>query len=216
MGRSLVELLKIDEVRARLDSYIVCEGWEVVEEVLRGGTGAIACTGHIGNWELLAAYFGIKGVPLTVIGRRLNSPWVDRAVVELRNKNSVVTITRNSPSAPKEILRALRSRRILAMLIDQDTRGPSVFVPFFGRPAATPSGPAMLALRSRVPVLVTFIARRPGGGHIIKVENLGRPGQGEEDVQRLTGRISLHIEDHVRSHPTEWVWWHRRWRRKPP
>lgn len=176
----------------------------------------MACTGHIGNWELLAAYFGLKGVPLTVIGRRLGNPLLNRMVVEARQRSNVSTITRNSRSAPREILRVLRSGRILAVLIDQDTRGPSVFVPFFGGPASTPSGPAMLALRLGVPVLVTFIERRPEGGHLVTLGRLPGAVLADADVHSLTAAISERIEEQVKTHPTEWVWWHRRWRRQPP
>ena len=66
---------------------------------------------------------------------------------------------------------ATRSRRnrIVALLIDQDTRGAGVFVPFFGRPARTPPGAAVLALRTRVPVLHGLHrATAATGGHLIR------------------------------------------------
>src|SRR5439155_483362 len=72
------------------------------------------------------------------------------------------------PARPA-VAEALRRNRVVAMLIDQDTRGPGVFVPFFGRPAHTPPGAALLALRARVPVVSVFMERRPEGGHLVRV-----------------------------------------------
>ena len=56
--------------------------------------------------------------------------------------------------------------------MDQDSRGGGVFVPFFGRPAHTPPGAAVLALRTRAPVVTVFIRRRREGGHLITFERV--------------------------------------------
>src|SRR5437870_4720417 len=111
---------------------------------------------------------------------------------------------------------ALRRGRIIALLIDQDTRGAGVFVPFFGRLAHTPSGAALLALRARVPVITAFIQRRPGGGHLVRMAAvpLGE-GNGRGRVTELTARFTAAIEAQIRRAPAEWVWWHERWRRQP-
>ena len=101
-------------------------------------------------------------------------------------------------------------------LIDQDTHGAGVFVPFFGRPAHTPPGAALLALRGRVPVITAFIQRRPGGGHLVRMAAvpLGE-GNGRGRVTELTARFTAAIEAQIRRAPAEWVWWHERWRQQP-
>src|SRR5262249_5912622 len=106
--------------------------------------------------------------------------------------------------------------RVVALLIDQDSRGGGVFVPFFGRLAHTPPGAAILALRTRAPVLSAFIRRRVEGGHVITltavpVTDGGGSGRGRE----LTARFTMEIEAAIRRSPSEWVWWHERWRRRP-
>jgi len=102
------------------------------------------------------------------------------------------------------------------MLIDQDTRGAGVFVPFFGRPAHTPPGAALLALRARVPVVTAFIERRPEGGHLVRVAPVpAELPRGREGVRELTARLTAAIEAQIRRSPAEWVWWHERWRKQP-
>jgi KDO2-lipid IV(A) lauroyltransferase len=113
------------------------------------------------------------------------------------------------------IFRALRRGDLLAALIDQDTKVPSVFVPFFGRPAKTPSGPAMLALKRRTPVIAGFITRTPHG-HRIKIVRISTEGfEGEAGVTALTARMTAAIEQAIRAAPEQWVWFHRRWRSQP-
>jgi KDO2-lipid IV(A) lauroyltransferase len=91
-----------------------------------------------------------------------------------------------------------------------------VFVPFFGRPAHTPPGPAIVALRNRTPLLTTFIERRPEGGHRIHFDRMALDGAAAPgSIADVTARLTAAIEAQIRRVPVEWVWWHERWRRQP-
>jgi KDO2-lipid IV(A) lauroyltransferase len=218
IARCFCELAKFDEIRAQLDSYVDVEGWEHMEAVLASGRGAIAVTGHVGNWELLAAYFGNKGVPVGAIARRMGDPLLNDLIVDFRARSGVETILRESPSAGRQILKVLKDKGMLAMLIDQDTRAPSVSVPFFGHMARTPVAAAALAVRRDLPVIPVFARRRPEGGHLLTVmPPIYPPNSGDrnQDVLQLTSTFSRILEDRIRHNPAEWVWWHRRWRRPP-
>lgn len=218
MARCFCELAKFDDVRTRLDDYVEVEGWQHAQQVLAENNGAIAITGHIGNWELLAAYMALKGVPVAAIARRVYAPRINRMLVDFRRRAGVQTILRESPSASREMLRVLKSGGVLALLIDQDTRVPSVSVPFFGRLARTPVAAAALALRRDLPVIPVFAQRRPGGGHRLTILPPIRPtrsGDRRRDVAELTRTFSRILEDRIRKNPAEWVWWHRRWRYGP-
>jgi KDO2-lipid IV(A) lauroyltransferase len=216
VGRSFAEIAKLATLRRQRERYVAFEGLDHMRAALARGKGVLAITGHIGNWELLAASCAAIGLPVDVIGRRPHNAYLSRLLVAVRARSGVTTIERDSPHAGRAILRTLRANRILALLIDQDTRGPRVFVPFFGRPAATPSGVATLALRTHAPVVAVFIQRRTEGGHVVRFLPAFPPADAErDDVQGLTAAYTAAIEDHIREHPDEWVWWHRRWRRRP-
>jgi KDO2-lipid IV(A) lauroyltransferase len=216
VGRSFAEIAKFPSLRAALDRYVSAEGIDHLRAGLAQGKGLLAITGHIGNWELLAAYCAAIGLPVDVIGRRPSHALLGRLLVTVRARGGVTTIFRDNPHAGRAILKTLRANRILALLIDQDTRGPRVFVPFFGRLAATPSGVAALALRTGAPVVALFIARRPEGGHVIRaLPPFPAVDPKRDDVETLTASYTAAIEAHIRQHPDEWVWWHRRWRRRP-
>jgi KDO2-lipid IV(A) lauroyltransferase len=218
IARCFIELVKMDEIRARLDEYVEAQGHVHVEALLAPRTGAIVVTGHIGNWELLAAYWAWQGTPVAAVARRIYVPEINRLLVDVRARQGVETILRESPSSARQILRALKSNSILAMLIDQDTDVPSVSVPFFARMARTPLAAAALALRRNLPVAPAFIERRPEGGHRITVQApmlIERSGDFAADVAALTHRFNAVLEAQIRKNPAEWVWWHRRWRRPP-
>lgn len=217
-ARCFVEIAKMDEIRPRLDAYSSVEGREHWDEAKAIGRGAILITGHIGNWELLAAYFAREGVPIAAIARRLNDPRLNQLLVDFRLRNGIRPILRESPSSSREIIKILNDRGMLAMMLDQDIQTPSVSVPFFGRMARTPAAAASLAVRRNIPVLPAFAQRRPEGGHRFIIKPLVHPPQSGDrraDVLELTRTFSAILEERIRQNPAEWVWWHRRWRRRP-
>ena len=203
----------------RVEDLCELDGAEHFSSALEGGRGVIFATAHCGNWELLSARLPIAGGPLTTAARQLDDPRLDRLVTTLRTKFGTQVILRG-PEAGKRLVRALAENRVSALLVDQDIRGiPGVFVPFFGRPAWTPSGAAMLAIRRECPMVPGFIHRLPTGGHRAEIHPplpIPMGGSLEDRVEELTAAATSTIERQIRSHPEQWVWMHRRWRTQPP
>jgi KDO2-lipid IV(A) lauroyltransferase len=176
-------------------------------------------TAHCGNWELLSARLPVAGVPLITAVRELDDPRIDRLVTASRSRFGTEVVPRG-PAAGRQLARALAKQRVTGLLIDQDIRDvPGVFVPFFNRPAWTPSGAATLAVRLGCPMIPGFIHRLPDGRHRAEIQPpLPMPAEGtlEEQVEALTATATAAIERQIRSHPEQWVWMHRRWRTRPP
>jgi KDO2-lipid IV(A) lauroyltransferase len=210
-GASFVELAQWPALRD--SGYVTVDGCEVLDAALAQGRGVIAITGHIGNWELLAAEMARRGYPVTVVARRVKEPRFQALLGELRREAGLVVLDRDSPTFAQDVRAELDRNRIVALLIDQDTRGAGVWVPFFGRPARTPPGAAVLALRKGTPVIAIFIERRPAGGHRITVRAIEPvEGRSRDRIVGLTARMTEAIETQIRNNPVEWVWWHERWR----
>lgn len=213
-GMNAAELLHLlsrdaDEVLR----HIEIQGWENVEAARATGRPILILTGHCGNWELIAVALRHGGLPPAAIARPLDDPRLQEMVVKLRSHLGTTTIARGTREAARQMLGVLRSGGAIAMLIDQDIKVDGVWVPFFGRPAFTPAGPAELVLRQDMRVIPSFIERRPDGGHLLRfLPILELP----DDVQEATARMTAEIEKQIRRRPEQWVWWHKRWRRQPP
>jgi len=175
------------------------------------GRGAVFFTGHLGNWELLAITLAQHGYPVTVVGRPSYDPRFTALVDGLRGRFGVEVVARGEPGSAARLLRALRAGRFLGVLIDQDTSLPGVFVPFFGRLAHTPVGPAELARRTGAVPLAGWLRRRRDGGATIVVERL----EDCADAAALTARATRRLEAWIRERPSQWVWLHDRWRTRP-
>ncbi|MCU0233192.1 MAG: lysophospholipid acyltransferase family protein [Thermoanaerobaculales bacterium] len=198
-----------------------CEpsGLEHFRAAAASGRGAVFTTGHCGNWELLNAWLLVAEVPLTIAVRQLDNRRLDAIVTRLRSRFGAEVVPRGS-SAGRQLASALAHNRVCGLLIDQDIRDvPGVFVPFFDRPAWTPSGAAVLALRRGCPLIPGFIARLPDGRHRVEIHPplpVPQAGSFEDRVRELTAAATAAIEAQVRAHPEQWVWMHRRWRTRPP
>ena len=114
--------------------------------------------------------------------------------------------------------RSLRAGRAVAFVADQGVLGlASTFVPFFGRPAKTPRGAAVFALRFEVPVCFMDVVRQPNGKFraIFEPIETERTGDKERDIDTMVARYSQILEKWVRQYPEQYFWQHRRWRRQP-
>jgi KDO2-lipid IV(A) lauroyltransferase len=191
---------------------VAFEGWAEIERCRAAARPLLVLTGHCGNWELLAAALNVRGLAMSVVARGLHEAGLQETLLALRARFGTRTIVRGTPGAARELLRAMRGGGALGMLIDQDTKVEGVWVPFLGRPAFTPVGAAELALRFRAVVLPTFIERRPDGSHVARIESrLELATDPIAATQQMTDRI----ERQIRRVPEQWVWMHRRWRRRP-
>ncbi len=181
------------------------------------GGGAILVTGHCGNWEWLNLALGAAGVGMSVAAREVYDPRLDELVRRLRGRFGGETVLRGA-GAGQRLARALRCGRVLGLLIDQDIDAPGAFVEFFGRPAWTPTGAAVLALRAGRPLVPGFARREPDGGFLLAFEPPIAPDRTADpgaEAARLTARLTSRIEAWVRAAPAQWVWMHRRWKRQP-
>ena len=95
-----------------------------------------------------------------------------------------------------------------------------VFVPFFGIPACTASGIAMLALRSNaaiVPMFAIWDAARKR--YFVVHDKIIEPvntGDRKKDIETITALCVAATERVIRAYPDQWIWIHRRWKTRPP
>lgn len=198
---------------ARLLSRVSVDGLQNLEAADQQGRGMILLTAHFGNWELLAASHALTRFPLSVVMRPLDSPLFDSIVARFRMRSGVELITKRR--ALPDIVDALRRRRMVGILLDQNaSRREGVFVPFFGVPASTSKGMALIALRTGAPVLPVFIRRRPDGRHVVDA-GAPVPVPPDGDVVAFTAAFNEAIETAIRRAPDQWFWLHRRWKTRP-
>lgn len=219
LGRTAVETALMSGLgrNALLDLVESVEGWEHMERAKAQGKGIVVVAGHHGNWEILGAYITARGIPMEVIARGMGNPLFGDYVNDARTSLGMTVV--HDSEAVKRTPRALRDGKAVGFVADQGVLGlASTYVSFLGRPAKTPRGPAVFALRFNAPVLFTDGLRQPNGKFHVVVEpvEVELTGNRETDVDAIVARFTQILEKWVRRVPEQYFWQHRRWRRQPP
>lgn len=219
LGRTAVETALLPSLRQSriLDMFESVEGWSIVEERLARGKGLILVSGHLGNWELGGAYIAARGLPIDVVARAMANPLFDRYLTATREQIGMSVV--HDADAVRRVPRALRAGRSVAFLVDQGVIGlASTWVPFFGRFAKTPRGPAVFALRLGAPIVFGAAIRQPSGRYLLSFEpiDVTRSGDLDADVDAIVTRYTAVLESWVRRAPEQYFWHHRRWKHQRP
>jgi KDO2-lipid IV(A) lauroyltransferase len=183
-------------------------------ELLQSGKPVIFYTGHCGNWEVLpvvAAYYGLE---LAVVFRPPNSPYARQLAEKVRQRSMGRLIPTNTMATAAIAAASLERGESLGLLIDQYF-GRGVDLPFFGRPARTAPTLAKMAQHFDCPIIGAVVERVKGAHfclHLLPEVPVTRTPEGDVDVTAMMGAATKGLEDWVRAHPDQWLWFHRRWR----
>lgn len=219
LGRTTVEAAVLPGFGGRrvLSLFEGADNWHLVDEALVDGRGILFVGGHLGNWELAASYLAARGVPLDAVARHMANPLFDGYLTRTRERLGVRVV--HDEQAVRQVPRAVRANRAVAMLVDQGAVGlASTWVPFFGRLAKTPRGPAVFALRLGAPLIFGCALRQPSGRYRLSLQgvNVERTGDTEVDVDRIVAAYTATLERWVRRAPEQYFWHHRRWKHQQP
>lgn len=218
LGRVAVEatLLARRGPAAVLARFADSPDWAVVERAHANGKGVVLVAGHLGNWELSGAYVAARGIPCHPIARGMSNPLSERFFRRTRERLGMQVM--HDQEAVRRVPRVLDAGGTVGFLSDQATVGlASTFVPFFGRPAKTPRGAAVFALRAEAPVVLIQALRRADGRYQFHAEEIAatHSGDRERDVDEIIVRFSAALERLVRRYPDQYFWQHRRWKHQP-
>ncbi len=213
-GRTLVEFARFGTLGIAGVKRLVPESdCSEITEAMEKGRGGIILTAHFGCWELLGAWAGTFGYQMDFLMGTQHNEKVDNLLVGLR-KGMGFGVIRLSTSA-RSVFKALKQNHLTGMVADQHASSGSLIVPFFGRPASSPRGPAVFAIRANCPLLPMMLKREQFNRHVvIKGKPIYPPNSGDEeaDIRSMTEEYTAFFEATIRKYPGQWLWTHRRWK----
>lgn len=186
------------------------EGLEAVEAIRATGRGVLLVSGHFMTLEMCGRLM-CDHLPLAGMYRRHRGAVMEWAVKRGRLRYATAMFGNHQL---RPAMRHLKKGGMLWYAPDQDMRGKeTVFVPFFGVPAATITATHQFARMTGCAV-VPFFHRREGADYVLK---LGEPlvDFPSSDVVADTARVNQAIEEMVRQAPSQYLWIHRRFKRRP-
>jgi KDO2-lipid IV(A) lauroyltransferase len=215
-GGLVFELLKFGTLSPeQIKGLMDVEGLERIHAAHARGKGVFFVTGHFGYWELQAIAHPFYSPTIAVMARPLDNPRLHALLERLRTMTGNRVLYRQG--VLRRVLRELTANHGVAILIDQHIHtSEAVYVDYFGRPAATTSALAALALRTGAAVIPVFALPLPGGRYRFIYEHPVEPPPADspDPVLEFTQRCTDVLEMYVRRHPELWLWMHRRWRER--
>ena len=219
LGWQIAEFCKMSGYTLESASrFIRYDGLENYVKARDKGKGVLVLTGHLGAWELSSFYHSLRGMPMSLVIRRLDNPLVDAYVNGIRclHGNRVI----HKDDFARGLLTAMHNGETVGILMDTNMTPPQgVFVPFFGVDACTASGLARVALRTGAAVLPGFLLWEESERRYVlrfgEELELVRTGNAQEDILANTALFAKTTEDYIRRYPEQWLWVHRRWKTRP-
>jgi KDO2-lipid IV(A) lauroyltransferase len=216
LGRLLIDVATQCHDLTGLTAATEIEGWEHVEAAARSGRGFFIVSGHFGLWERIPLLQAARGLPVLMVARPLDNPYLERWFADLRRCTGNTVVYKRH--AAREMLRGLSRGTCVAYMVDQNFPLPgAVFPVFFGRPAAAAPTLGQLTVRHGAPVVAVFAFPRADGSCLIRYSPPIVPrGGGENEGREILQQVTDQLEAAIRELPHAWFWVHRRWRTRPP
>ena len=211
LGQTLFETINLYPILNNHNETIELQNFDKLIDKISTQKGIVVLSAHTSNWDLLAAYSVYRKISLVAFGRKARTPITQYLLDYLRTKYSIETIWRDDKLALKKTILALKEGKVVAALLDQDTRVTSEHIPFFDLPAKTPSSVIKIAKKLDVPIFSAFIFRDSLFRYKIFFEEI----DGDLSIEEVLIEYNKRLERLVRKYPDQWVWIHKRWRTRP-
>lgn len=220
MAQGGFELLHYLYHRDKIKGSGKIQGREHLDKALAKGKGVILVTAHYGNFPLMSLRLAVSGYRVNFVARPMRDVYAENHFHKLRTNAGVKSISayprRQCVAA---IISALAKNEIVIIQMDQNFGTGGVWVDFFGKLAATPTGPIVLSLRTKAALVPGYIRQVKEREHEINIfpeENLLLGKTKEETILINAAKFTKIIESWIKAKPCQWSWVHRRWKSRPP
>ncbi|MCQ2359078.1 MAG: lysophospholipid acyltransferase family protein [Phascolarctobacterium sp.] len=214
-GITLAEMFYMPALnKDNIKKYVVYDHPEILWDAMAENKGVVMLACHMDNWEWLGASLALNGFPISAVEKPQPNRVFSDFMNELRRGAGQEIFSRGT----SEILgcaRAMKKGRMLGLIADQDGGYDGIFVPFLGKMAATPNGPAYFSRKFKAPIVPIFIVRNPDGyGHKAIVKEPIRyefTGDQKADDYNVTLKMTQEVEKIIKEYPDNWLWFQHRW-----
>jgi len=213
-AKAYADLMQLPRTRVEaMSSQLKVQGLEYLEEARSLGKGVLAVSCHMGSYEVVAAIWSATLAPVSFFAEELEPRALFEWYRDTRARLGISVLTLDHGGIRK-VIEALREQEMVITAIDRDVTGTGYLMPFFGRLAPIPLGPASIALRLGTPLLPVCVYRLPDdtyvaeAGPLVYARSTGNP---RADQVTATQDLLRHIEGFIQQHPDQWHVPHRIW-----
>src|SRR5438445_5375077 len=211
----MLPLMKVEAMRPLL--HVDADAFRYLKTARAVGKGVMVVSCHMGSYEVVSAIWSATLAPVSLFAEELEP----RALFEWYRDTRAglgISVLPLHLGGLRKVTQALQEQEMVVTAIDRDITGTGQMMPFFGRHAPIPLGPAALSLRLGTPRLPVCAFRLPDDTSDVERAPpvfANSTGDAKADEVRVTQELLMHIEGFIRRHPEQWHVPHRIWEGSP-
>ena len=195
----------------RVSATVSVTNEHLLLDAIAAKTGVIVSLPHAGNWDHAGAYFCAKGINLVTVAERLKPEKLFLKFLEYRQAMGMEVLPLDG-KVMGTLAQRLGQGALVALVADRDLSRSGIAVEFFGGPSRMPAGPALLAIKTKAPLITAFVSYTESGIHIDFNEVLiPSTGSDDERVHQIVQTTAQHFEAGISKHPEDWHMLQRIW-----
>ena len=193
------------------EKKITVQNENIILDAIKNKRKIILITAHYGNWEYGNTFIPLKYAPTTMVGRPMNNKYLNKELDETRTRNNTQML--NKKDASRGLVKALKSNRILGLVIDQHS-GIGLDVNFLGHRVKQADSASRLAVKFDALILPLFFTMDSFGKYTAKFYEPIEPKdyKGENQILNLTQKQANIMQEHIYTNPDQWFWQHKRFK----
>ena len=215
-ARVIPDYWSLNQIRRDQENRLEIVGAEHLDALRESGKSGILLAGHMGNWEMVTLAARMHDLPLTVVYRPFNNPFIDAMVRDWQRGSGVELIMKGREGA-RRLTQVLKGDGHTIMLVDV-RMNEGVNIPFLEIDAMTPTAPAALALKYDALLVPVRVERIDAARFRLTVEEPRAPvntGNRNADIEATMTWINDRFSAWITECPEQWMWFHRRWGKNP-
>ena len=200
-----------DWSKERILSTVTVTNEHLLMDPITKKTGVVVSLPHAGNWDHAGSYFCSRGAQLVTVAEVLKPRELFEKFLAYRQAIGMEVLPLDSRAFPTLLQRA-RDGKLIALVADRDLSASGIDVKFFDGVARMPAGPAIVAIRTGIPLVTAFVSYTDEGINV-DLKEIKIPEAGDEE-SRIKATVQLcadNFAEGIKDSPEDWHMMQRIW-----
>ena len=200
-----------DWSKERILSTVTVTNEHLLIDPINDKSGVVVSLPHAGNWDHAGSYFCSRGAQLVTVAEILKPRALFEKFLAYRQAIGMEVLPLDSRAFPTLLQRA-RDGKLIALVADRDLSASGIDVKFFDGVARMPAGPAIVAIRTGIPLVTAFVSYTKTGIHV-DLKEIKIPDIGDEE-SRIKATVQLcadNFAEGIKESPDDWHMMQRIW-----
>ena len=183
--------------------------------LLNENSPSIIMTGHIGNWELFLPVLGHNNYKASGVAQVQRNKNGEKFFNWIRSSKNTRIISKGNSF--KSINEVLEKKYHLVLVSDQNAGKKGTINNLFNMPTSTPKGAAILNIKNKTPIIISFVTMNKDYTYSISSKKLDVISSGEtseDQVFNINEAYNNALQDAITENPEQYFWFHKKWNKK--